>query len=49
MSQYFPKPYRTFVGDINVNVDLFNYVIKTDLKNGTGIGVSKLPAKSDLV
>ena len=39
MSQYFP---------INVKVDLFNYVTKTDLKNATGIDSSKLPAKSDL-
>ena len=33
MSQYFPKPYEHFGGDINVKVDLFNYATKTDLKN----------------
>ena len=33
---------------INVNVDLFNYATKADLKNATGIDTSKLPAKSDL-
>ena len=32
MSQYFPKPYETFGGDIDVKVDLSNYAIKTDLK-----------------
>ena len=29
MSQYFPKPYEPFGGDINVNVDLSNYSTKT--------------------
>ena len=28
MSQYFPKPYEPFGGDINVKVDLSNYAIK---------------------
>ena len=32
LSQYFPKPYRSFGGNINVKVDLSNYAIKTDLK-----------------
>ena len=32
MSQYFPKPYEPFGGDINVKVDLSNYARKTDLK-----------------
>ena len=49
MSQYFPKPYEPFGGDINVKVDLFNYAAKSDLKNATGIDTSKLAAKSDLV
>ena len=35
MSQQFPKPYEPFGGDINVKGDLYNYVIKTDLKNAT--------------
>ena len=34
--------------NINVNVDLFNYATKADLKNATGIDTSKLAAKSDL-
>ena len=32
MSQYFPKPYEPFGGDINVKVDLPNYATKTDTK-----------------
>ena len=32
MSQYFPKPYKPFGGDINVKVDLSNYATKADLK-----------------
>ena len=35
MSQYFLKPFRSFGGNINVKVDLSNYVTKTDLKNVT--------------
>ena len=35
-------------GDINVKVDLSNYVTKADLQNATGIDTSKLAAKSDL-
>ena len=49
MSQYFPKPYEPFGGDIHVKVDLSNYATKSDLKNATGIDTSKLAAKSDLV
>ena len=48
MSQYFPKPYETFGGDISVKDDLSNYAIKRDLKNTTGTDTSKLAAKSDL-
>ena len=33
MSQYFPKPYEQFGGDINFKVDLSNYATKTDIKN----------------
>ena len=46
MSQYFPKQYEQFGGDINVKVDLSNYATKADLKNATGIDTSKL---ADLV
>ena len=32
MSQYFPKRYRNFGGNINVKVDLSNYATKSDIK-----------------
>ena len=48
MSQYFPKPYEPFGGDINVNVDLSNYPTKTDLKYVTHVKVSSFPLKSNL-
>ena len=32
MSQYFPKPYESFGGDINVKVDLSNYATRADNK-----------------
>ena len=32
MSQYFPKPYKPFGGDINAKVDLSNYATKALLK-----------------
>ena len=42
MSQYFPKPYETFGGDINVKVDLSNYAMKSDNKNVTHVDTSSL-------
>ena len=48
MSQYFPKPYEPFGGDINVKVDLSNYETKTDLKNISHIDVSSYALKSNL-
>ena len=48
MSQYFPKLYEPFGGDINVKADLPNYATKLDLTNPTGVDTSKLVAKSDL-
>ena len=41
MSQYFPKPYEPFGGDINVKVNLSNYATKADLKNATGVETPK--------
>ena len=32
-SQYFPKTFRSFGGNINVKVDLSKYATKTDLEN----------------
>ena len=37
MSQYFPKLFRRFGGNINIKVDLSNYATKTDLKNVTHV------------
>ena len=48
MSQYFPKPYEPFCGDINVRVDLSNYATKTDLKNILHVDVSSFALKSNL-
>ena len=48
MSQYFPKPFRSFGGDINVKVDLSNYATKTDLKSVTHVDVSSFALKTNL-
>ena len=48
MSQYFPKPYGPFGGDINVKIDLSNYATKSDLKDTTGIETSNFAIKSNL-
>ena len=48
MSQYFPKPYESFVGDINVKVDLSNYGTKSDIKNFTHIDTSSFALKTNL-
>ena len=48
MSQYFPKPYEPFGGDINVKVDLSNYATKTDLKNVSHDDVSSFGLNSNL-
>ena len=48
MSQYFPKPFRSFGGNINVKVDLSNYATKTDLKNVTHVDTSNFALKTNL-
>ena len=48
MSQYFPKPFRSFEGNINVKVDLSSYVTKTDLKNVTHVDTSSFARKTNL-
>ena len=48
MSQYFPKPFKSFGGNINVKVDLSNYATKTDLKNITHIDTSNFTLKTNL-
>ena len=49
MSQYFPKPFRSFGGNINVKVDLSNYATKTDLKNITHVDTLNFTLKTSLV
>ena len=48
MSQYFPKLYEPFGGDINVRVDLSNYATKTDIKNISHVDTSSFALKSNL-
>ena len=48
MSQYFPKPFISFEGNINVKVDLSNYATKTDLKNVTHVDTSNFDLKTNL-
>ena len=48
MSQYFPKPCRSFGGNINVKVDLLNCATKTDLKNVTHVDTSNFALKTNL-
>ena len=48
MSQYFPKPFRSFGRNINVKVDLSNYPTKTDLKNVTHVDTSSFAIKTNL-
>ena len=48
MSQYFPKPYEPFGGDINVKVDLSNYAIKADIKNISHVDTSSFTLKTNL-
>ena len=40
MSQYFPTPYKSFEGNINVKVDLSNYARKSDIKNISQVDTS---------
>ena len=48
MSQYFPKPYEPFSGDINLEVDLSNYATKADIKNISNVDTSSFALKSNL-
>ena len=45
MSQYFPKPFRSFGENSNVKVDLSNYATKTDLQNVTHVDTSRFALK----
>ena len=48
MSQYFPKLYEPFDGDINVKVDLSNYATKVDVKNISHFDTSSFALKSNV-
>ena len=48
MSQYSPKPFTSFGGNVNVKVDLSNYATKTDLKNVTHVDTSSFALKTNL-
>ena len=48
MSQYFPKPYEPFGGDVNVKVDLHNYATKKILKIFLMFDTSSFTLKSNL-
>ena len=48
ISKCFPKPYEPFGGDINVKVDISNYVTKADIKNISHIDTSSFALKINL-
>ena len=37
MSHYFPKPFRSLGGNIDIKIDLSNYATETNLKNVTHV------------
>ena len=46
---YFPEPYTRSKNKIKVEIDLFNYAVKSDSKNVAGVNSSKFAKKVDLV
>ena len=48
MSQYFPKPYEPFGGDINTKINLSNYATKTDIKSISHVDTSSFVLKPNL-
>ena len=48
MSQYFPKPFRSFGGNINVKVDLSNYATKPDVESVAHVDTSGFALKTNL-
>ena len=49
LSQYFPKPFEPFDGNIKVNVDLSSYTTKADIKNVSHVDTWSFALKSNLV
>ena len=47
ISQYFPKPFRCFGGNINVKVDLSNYATKSDIKNIPHVDTSSFALRTN--
>ena len=47
MSQYFSKP-KSLGRRVKVDLDLFNYATKTDLKNVTGVDASSFSKQNNL-
>ena len=47
-SQYFPKPFRSFGGNINVKVDLWNNATKADIKIILHVDTSRFALKTNL-
>ena len=48
MSQYFPKSFRCFGGNINFKVDFSYHATKADLKNVTHVDTSNFALKTNL-
>ena len=48
MSQYFPKSYEPFGGDVNVKIDLSSYTTKADIKNISHVDTSSFALKKKL-
>ena len=48
MSQYFPIPYESFGGDINIKFDISNYATKADIKNISHVDTSDSALKTKL-
>ena len=49
MSQYFPQPFSSHLGDsIKVKIDLSNYATKINLKNVTHVNTSSFSLKTNL-
>ena len=46
ISQYFPKSYEPFGGNINVKVDLSNYATKSDIKYISHVDTSSFALKN---
>ena len=47
MSQYIPKPFKSFGKNINIKVDLSNYATKVDIKNVTHVDTSGFALKTN--